>query len=118
MQLTYKIDRVQLTFLQMLSTSAVQNVTYLCRGSVAFYDAAKKSHRRALKLMAYNDLELSAPVPDRETNPAFTYAALHDGCQASATLSGLASEHGKRLRLCKSRDFENIAKDKVAEQIV
>lgn len=101
-QLTYKIDRVQLTFLQMLSTSAVQNVTYLCRGSVAFYDAAKKSHRRALKLMAYNDLELSAPMPDRETNPAFTYAALHDGCQtrqdewSSSTLQ-YKSEKPQRL---------------------
>lgn len=79
-QFTYKIDRVQLTFLQMLSTGAVQNMTYLCRNSVAFLDATRGVHRRALKLMAYNDLELTAPAQD-ETNPAFTYTALEDNCK-------------------------------------
>lgn len=79
-QFTYKIDRVQLTFLQMLSSEAVQNITYLCRNSVAFFDAAKGFHKRALKLMAYNDLELTAALD--ETNPAFTYTAIQDDCQA------------------------------------
>ncbi|KAH7952139.1 hypothetical protein HPB52_019218 [Rhipicephalus sanguineus] len=78
-RMSYKIDRIQLTFLQMLSSGAVQNITYHCRNSVAFLDASKQSHRRSLRLMAHNDLELRAPEGD--INPAFTFTALFDGCK-------------------------------------
>ncbi|KAK8772156.1 hypothetical protein V5799_024598 [Amblyomma americanum] len=80
--MSYKIDRVQLTFLQMLSSGAAQNITYHCRNSVAFWDAAKRSYRRALRLMAHNDLELRAPEQQGDTNPAFTFTAIFDGCKA------------------------------------
>lgn len=52
MKLTYKADSNQLGFLQLLSGNAVQNVTYHCRNSVAYYNDEKKSHRNALKLLS------------------------------------------------------------------
>lgn len=75
-QFSYKADQVQLNFLQLLSSRAVQNVTYLCKNSVAVYDSSKQSNKRAIKLMAYNDIELTA-----EGNKAFSYVAIRDGCQ-------------------------------------
>lgn len=101
-QMSYKIDRVQLTFLQMLSSGAAQNFTYHCRNSVAFWDASKQSHRRALRLMAHNDLELRAPEPHGDTNPAFTFTAFFDGCKDrsdkwSYTLLQYKSDKPQRL---------------------
>ncbi|KAH9394569.1 Collagen alpha-2(V) chain [Tyrophagus putrescentiae] len=56
----YRIPPVQLTFLQLLSNSATQNLTYLCRGSVAYFDAGLKSHDKAVKLLTYDEQELVA----------------------------------------------------------
>ncbi len=81
-QFTYKADKVQINFLQLLSKEAVQNVTYLCKNSVAFYDSTKQTYKRAVKLMAYNDLELTA-----EGNSMFKYKSIRDGCQVCHSLS-------------------------------
>jgi len=59
-QFTYKIDRVQLVFLQLLSAQAHQNVTYHCKNSAAYYDAQTSSYDSAVLFEAANDLELSA----------------------------------------------------------
>ncbi|CAG2114878.1 unnamed protein product, partial [Medioppia subpectinata] len=72
----YKADSIQINFLQLLSQNAVQNITYVCKNSVAFYDEAKHTHRKAVKLMTYNDIELTA-----DGNHMFTYQAIRDGCQ-------------------------------------
>ncbi len=80
-QFTYKADKVQINFLQLLSKEAVQNVTYLCKNSVAFYDSTKQTYKRAVKLMTYNDLELTA-----EGNSMFKYKSIRDGCQVCYTL--------------------------------
>ncbi|GIY03063.1 collagen alpha-1(II) chain, partial [Caerostris extrusa] len=74
--LHYKIDHGQLTFLQLLSEKASQTITYHCRNSIAYYDSKHKFFKRALRLMAYNDLELSA-----EGNKHFVYHSSVDGCQ-------------------------------------
>ncbi|CAG2174253.1 unnamed protein product [Oppiella nova] len=73
---TYKANNIQLNFLQLLSEHAVQNITYLCKNSVAFFDETKQTHRKAVKLMTYNDIELTA-----DGNNMFTYQSIRDGCQ-------------------------------------
>lgn len=83
---SYKIDPVQLTFLQMLSRSASQNITYHCSNSVAYADSSVKSrtspgkslYSKALKMLSSNDVEVTA-----EGHPNFVYTAIKDDCQVS-----------------------------------
>ena len=44
-------DGNQMSLLQLLSSSASQEVTYHCKNSVAVFDAESKSFRHALRLM-------------------------------------------------------------------
>lgn len=82
----YKIDPVQLTFLQMLSRSAVQNLTYHCTNSIAYLDSTivkngkngKLAYSKAIKLLAFNDVEVTA-----EGHPNFVYNVIKDGCQVN-----------------------------------
>ncbi len=80
LQFTYKADRVQLTFLQLLSTDATQNVTYHCRNSVAYYSNAEDSLNQAAKFLTSNDLELQAE------SPKFRYEVTLDECQVSVNV--------------------------------
>lgn len=73
---TYKADGNQVAFLQLVSTKAEQEITYHCKNSVAYFDADKSTFRNSAKLMAWNDLELTA-----KGNKRFTYAVKEDGCQ-------------------------------------
>lgn len=75
-KLTYKSDSNQLGFLQLLSTAAQQNLTYHCKNSVAYHDAAKNTYRKAVKFLAYNDAEITA-----RGNQRFRYDVLEDGCK-------------------------------------
>ncbi len=77
LQFTYKVDRVQLTFLQLLSKEAYQNITYHCRNSVAYFDHASNGYHKAAKFQTYNDLELS---PNRAK---FRYSVKLDECQVN-----------------------------------
>lgn len=79
MQFTYKADKVQLTFLQLLSTEAHQNVTYHCRNSVAYFDQRSGSFDLALEMLTSNDVELVARKPKRRM-----YAVTLDECQVSS----------------------------------
>ncbi|CAM9130919.1 unnamed protein product, partial [Lampetra fluviatilis] len=70
------VGAVQMTFLRLLSSSARQNVTYLCRDAVAWVDAhggAGSPHARSVRMLAANDEEIS-----HDASPYVR--ALHDGC--------------------------------------
>lgn len=78
MQFTYKADNNQLSFLQLLSSSASQEITYHCKNSIAVFDASKRSFRNALRLMTISDTELNA-----RGNNKFRYRVVEDGCKVS-----------------------------------
>ena len=66
---------IQMTFLRLLSTEASQNLTYHCRNSVAYLDAATGNLKKAVLLQGSNDVEIRA-----EGNSRFTYSVMEDGC--------------------------------------
>lgn len=65
-------------FLQILSAQATQNITYHCKKTVAYFDAERNSHRRGLKLLLWNDAELTPKGPHR-----LRYDVIEDGCQVN-----------------------------------
>lgn len=73
-QLTYKADSNQISFLQILSSKASQNITYHCFNSLAYYSAKKDHHRKAVALMSWNDLEI-------RHRGKFSYQVPVDECQ-------------------------------------
>ena len=79
MKISYKSDSNQMGFLQLLSGHATQNITYHCKNSAAYYHKEKDNYRQAIKLLAWNDAELTARGPQR-----LRYEALVDECQFRA----------------------------------
>lgn len=75
-KITYKADSNQIGFLQLLSAHATQNITYHCQNSVAVYHREKSSFRKSLKMLAWNDAEITSRGPQR-----LRYEALEDGCK-------------------------------------
>ena len=80
LQFSYKVDKVQLTFLQLLSKEAYQNITYHCKNSTVYFDKASNSFNKAAKFQTYNDLELS---PNRRK---FRYHVALDECQVTMAI--------------------------------
>lgn len=76
MKLTYKADSNQVGFLQLLSKGASQNMTYHCRNSVAYFDAVKRTYRKGIKLLAWNDAEITP-----RGNQRFRYDVGEDECR-------------------------------------
>uniref|UniRef100_A0ACB8G0H1 Collagen alpha-1(III) chain n=1 Tax=Sphaerodactylus townsendi TaxID=933632 RepID=A0ACB8G0H1_9SAUR len=70
-----EVADVQLAFLRILSSRASQNITYHCKNSIAYMDAASMNVKRALKFMSSTESEIKA-----EGNSKFTYTVLEDGC--------------------------------------
>lgn len=73
---TYKADKVQLTFLQLLSSGATQNITFHCRNTVAYFDKKQKTFAKAAIFRTYNDLELVAKKSSK-----FKYDVASDNCK-------------------------------------
>lgn len=76
MKMTYKADSNQIGFLQLLSAKARQNITYNCKNTVAYYDVSKRTYRRGIKLLAWNDAELTP-----KGNQRVRYEVLEDECR-------------------------------------
>lgn len=74
--MTYKADSNQLGFLQILSSQATQNITFHCKNIVANFDKTRNTYRYGLKLLAWNDAEITARGSQR-----LKYEAIEDGCQ-------------------------------------
>lgn len=68
-----------MTFLRLMSTEASQNITYHCKNSISYMDAATGNLKKALMLQGSNEIEIRA-----EGNSRFTYSVLEDGCTVSA----------------------------------
>ncbi|CAB1437925.1 unnamed protein product [Pleuronectes platessa] len=66
---------IQMTFMRLMSNQASQNVTYHCKNSIAYMDAATGNLKKALLLQGSNDVEIRA-----EGNSRFTYSVSEDGC--------------------------------------
>lgn len=77
--MTYKADSNQLSFLQILSAYASQNITFNCKNTAAYFNEERNSYRNGLKLLAWNDAELTPKGPQR-----LRYDAIEDGCKVSA----------------------------------
>lgn len=76
-QMNYKADSNQIGFLQLLSVSASQNITYHCKNSVAYFDAGHRNYRKGLKLLTWNDAEI---LP-RSNNQRLQYKVGEDECR-------------------------------------
>lgn len=70
-----------------MSTEATQNITYHCKNSVAYMDAAAGNLKKALLLQGSNEIEIRA-----EGNSRFTYSVLEDGCTVSLISIPLTTE--------------------------
>lgn len=65
---------VQMTFLKLLSATAMQTFTFSCQNSIGWYDMSNHNHQHALRFRGSNDEEMT-----QDKSPFIT--ALYDGCQ-------------------------------------
>ena len=75
-QFTYKIDKIQLNFLQLMSDEATQRISYNCQNSVAFYNPRNSTFDHAVKMLTSDDNELTGNMESR-----LSYTVLSDSCQ-------------------------------------
>ena len=75
-QINYKADKNQIGFLQLLSVTAAQNITYHCKNSVAYFDLISRTYTKGLKLLSWNDVEL---LP--RGNARLRYSVSEDDCR-------------------------------------
>lgn len=80
-QISYKADSNQIGFLQLLSVTAVQNITYHCQNTVAYFDTTLKTYRKGLKFLGWNDVEITP-----RGNQRLRYTVLEDECRVSSSV--------------------------------
>jgi len=78
-QFPYKSDGYQIKAIQSISSYATQNVTFHCMNTIAYHDQMINSKYKAVKLMSYNEENLTA-----EGKRAFRYAVNVDGCKTKS----------------------------------
>lgn len=74
--MSYKTDGSQLGLLQLLSKHASQNITFYCKNTVAVYDEETQSFNKGMKMLLWNDAELTANGPKR-----LRYSTVIDECK-------------------------------------
>lgn len=74
----YKIDSHQLGFLQLHTTKATQELTFHCKNIIAYADVKNNTLKNSLKLLAWNDAELTPEGPQR-----LRYYSSVDECKVS-----------------------------------
>lgn len=77
-QITYKADSNQIGFLQLLSKNAYQNITYHCKNSIGYFDSERKTYRKGMKFLTWNDAELTP-----RGNQRLRYEMIIDECRVS-----------------------------------
>lgn len=77
-QLTYKMDKVQLNFLQLLSSEASQQLTVGCYNTISYFGNGNSTSQQAVKFLTSDDKELSPHGSSK-----FTYDVISDSCQVS-----------------------------------
>lgn len=81
LQFTYKIDKIQLNFLQLMSDRAEQQITFNCLNSVAFYNQVNSTFDQAIKMLSSDENELTADSESR-----LAYSVLSDNCQVCVSM--------------------------------
>lgn len=105
--INYKADSNQLNYLQLMSTSAEQTITFHCKNTVAHLNP-RGNRRKAVTLMAWNDLEMSHRGKAK-------YNVLMDDCKQrksswGQTVFQVQSSKPSRLPIVdiKVKDFGNL----------
>uniref|UniRef100_T1PCG7 Fibrillar collagen domain protein n=1 Tax=Musca domestica TaxID=7370 RepID=T1PCG7_MUSDO len=94
------VGTVQLTFLKMSYSEALQNFTYYCRNSVAWHDRAGNNYEKSLTFLGDNEMEIG-----RESR-GVTVEVVKDECaNTHATGSTILLVNTKRLNYLPINDF-------------
>ena len=104
--INYKADSNQMSFLQLLSAKAEQEIIYHCFNSFAF-ENIRGNNRKSLAFMSWNDLEI-------KHRGKFKYDVISDGCKDKnniwdKTVFRIESQKPTRLPVVdvKVQDFGN-----------
>lgn len=98
--MTYKADSNQIGFLQLLSKHAEQNITYHCKETVAYFDSERRTYRRGMKLLAWNDVELTP-----RGNQRLRYEMILDECRVRNELYFEIAIRSKLMKKKKIKSF-------------
>lgn len=67
--------------MQLLSKHAYQNIIYHCKNSIGYFDSERKTYRKGMKFLTWNDVELTP-----RGNQRLRYEMITDECRVSFAL--------------------------------